>query len=121
MPRKKRNRQVGDQLSSMTAEEKQALWNNYLDREKLLVDDSKSDRREDKSDRKSDKHDYKLSKLDSKTEKSFATAAKRNALANLIKWMLIAVGVFYGMSKFGSFSFPSGGDLLEKVKGLFGS
>lgn len=105
----------------MTDEEKQALWNNYLDRERLPVDDSKSDKREDKSDRKSDKHDYKLSKLDAKTEKSFATAAKRNSLANLIKWVLIAVGVFYGMSKFGSFSFPSGGDLLEKVKGLFGS
>ena len=121
MPRNKRNRRNGIDSASLTDEEMKVLWNNYLDREKLPVDDPKSERREDKSDRKSDKHDYKLSKLDAKTEKSFATAAKRNSLANLIKWVLIAVGVFYGMSKFGSFSFPSGGDLLEKVKGLFGS
>ena len=83
-----------------------------------MRDKNKSERRGEKSDRKSDKHDYKLSKLDAKTAKSLASAAKRNALANLIKWLLIAVGVFYGISKFGSL--PSGGGLLEKAKGLFG-
>ena len=66
------------------------------------------------SSKKESKWDYKISKTDAKTQKSYATAAKRNSLANLIKWVLIALGVFYGLTKFG------GGDLLEKAKGLIG-
>jgi hypothetical protein len=76
--------------------------------------DAKSSRIEAKTEAKSDKYDYKISKVDAKTEKSYATAAKRNSLANLIKWVLIAVGVFYALTKFG------GSGLLDKAKGLIG-
>ena len=57
---------------------------------------------------------YKISKTEAKTQKSYATAAKRTALASLIKWILIALGVIYGLTKLG------GGGLLEKAKGLVG-
>lgn len=78
----------------------------------------KESRIEAKTEAKSNKYDYKVSKLDAKTQKSLATAQKRNSLANLIKWVLIAVGVVYGLTKFGGLNL--GGDLLEKAKGIFG-
>lgn len=78
----------------------------------------KTEKREDKSEAKSDKYDFKVSKIESKTQKSLATAEKRNALANLIKWVVIAIGVIYGMTKLGGLDL--GGDLLEKAKGLIG-
>lgn len=86
----------------------------YTDAEDNTEALAHGNRAEAKIDKRETKYDYKLSKVDAKTQKSYATAAKRNSLANLIKWVLIALGVFYGISKFG------GGDLLEKAKGLFG-
>lgn len=75
---------------------------------------TKPDAKSSRIEAKSDKYDYKVSKVNAKTEKSYATAAKRNALANLIKWVLIAVGVVYSLTKFG------GSGLLDKAKGLIG-
>ena len=71
-----------------------------------------------KSEKREDKYDFKVSKIESKTQKSLATAEKRNALANLIKWVVIAIGVIYGMTKLGGLDL--GGDLLEKAKGFIG-
>lgn len=103
MGRKRRERRMDDDgFYSGTDESTEARFHGHEVPEKGV------------SDRKESKWDYKISKTDAKTQKSYATAAKRNSLANLIKWVLIALGVFYGISKFG------GGDLLEKAKGLFG-
>lgn len=67
-------------------------------------------RREDKKD---GRYEYKLAKIDQKTDRALAVAAKRNSLANLIKWILIAVGVVYGIFQLGSF-----GGVLEIIKGF---
>ena len=68
--------------------------------------------------KKESRWNYKISKTEAKTQKSYATAAKRNSLANLIKWVLIALGVFYGMTKLGGINIGDG--LLDQVKGFFG-
>jgi hypothetical protein len=78
---------------------------------------SRQDKQDARSDNKSDKRDYKIDKIDAKSQKSLATAAKRNSLANLIKWVLIAIGVLYGITKFGGFDI---GGILEKIKGFTG-
>tara|TARA_Y100000310_G_scaffold166690_1_gene166396 strand:+ start:178 stop:510 length:333 start_codon:yes stop_codon:yes gene_type:complete len=68
--------------------------------------------------KKESRWNYKISKTEAKTQKSYATAAKRNSLANLIKWVLIALGVFYGITKLGGINVGDG--LLDQVKGFFG-
>ena len=84
-------------------------------REQNVPEDNDSDRRDDKDDRREDKHDYKLDKIDAKSQKAISTAMKRDSLSRLIKWFLIAIGVFYALSKSGSFNL---GGILDKVKGL---
>mgnify|MGYP003624853435 FL=1 len=115
--KREKKKSAVDPSSSMSAEEKLALWNRYLDRDIDVMNGSKTNKRESKSDRKSDKHDFKLDKLDSKTAKSLASAAKRTALASVLKWIVILIGVVYAITKTGGLG---GGDLLEKAKGLFG-
>ena len=82
--------------------------------------DERMDKKESKWDYKTDKRetkvDGKVQKQEAKTEKAYATAAKRNALASLIKWVVILIGVVYTITKLGGLG---GGGLLDKVKGLF--
>jgi hypothetical protein len=89
----------------------------FVNDRKARRDKSKQDKQDARSDNKSDKRDYKIDKIDAKSQKSLATAAKRNSLANLIKWVLIAIGVLYGITKFGGFDI---GGILEKIKGFTG-
>ena len=84
-------------------------------RDREIPEDDGSDRRDDKDDRREDKHDYKLHKIDAKSQKAISTAMKRDSLSRLIKWFLIAIGVFYAIAKSGSFDF---GGIIEKIKGI---
>ena len=90
------------------------------------IDSSSNEKAETRMDAKESKWDYKTEKRDSKidgkvqkqdakTEKAYAVAAKRNALASLLKWLVILIGVVYAITKLGGF----GGGLFEKVKGWF--
>lgn len=82
--------------------------------------EERMDKKESKWDYKSGKHDAKVEgkvmKQDAKTEKAYAVAAKRNALASLLKWVVILIGVVYGISKVGGLG---GGGIMETVKGWF--
>ena len=84
-------------------------------RDREIPEDDGSDRQDDKDDRREDKHDYKLHKIDAKSQKAISTAMKRDSLSRLIKWFLIAIGVFYALSKFGGLNL---GGILDKVKGI---
>lgn len=107
MGRKRRERRMDDHgFYSGPDESTEAKFHGF---------DPPQEKREDK---KESKRDYKISKTEAKTQKSYATAAKRNSLANLIKWVLIALGVFYGMTKLGGINIGDG--LLDQVKGFFG-
>ena len=86
-------------------------------REQNVPEDNDSDRRDDKDDRREDKHDYKLDKIDAKSQKAISTAMKRDSLSRLIKWVLIALGTFYALFKFGGFDL---GGIMEKIKGITG-
>jgi len=77
----------------------------------------KQDKQDARTSGKADKRDFKINKIDAKSQKSLATAAKRNSLANLIKWVLIAIGVLYGVTKLGGFDISG---ILEKIKGFTG-
>lgn len=72
-------------------------------------------RREDKKD---GRYEYKLAKIDVKTDRALATAAKRSALASVLKWIVILIGVIYGMTKMGGSGIFS--KLTEIVKGFGG-
>jgi hypothetical protein len=92
----------------------------YSDPEPNQKVDERVDKKESKWDYKTDKRetkvDGKVQKQEAKTEKAYATAAKRNALASLLKWVVILIGVVYAITKLGGLG---GGGLLDKVKGLF--
>ncbi len=68
-----------------------------------------------REDRKDGRQEYKLAKIDVKTDRALAVAAKRNATAGLLKWLVILIGVGYTLMNFGG-SF--GG--LSKVFQFFG-
>jgi hypothetical protein len=77
------------------------------------VDDKKESKWDHKTDKRETKVEGKVQKQEAKTEKAYAVAAKRNALASLLKWVVILIGVVYAITKLGGF----GGGLFEKVKG----
>jgi hypothetical protein len=77
--------------------------------------DAKESKWDHKTDKRETKIDGKVQKQEAKTEKAYATAAKRNALASLLKWVVILIGVVYAITKLGGLG--GAGGLLETVKG----
>ena len=101
MGRKRKERTAYDKENDISEEDRE--------------NDDRSERMADKHYRREDKHDYKLHKIDAKSQKAISTAMKRDSLSRLIKWFLIAIGVFYALSKFGGLNL---GGILDKVKGI---
>lgn len=63
-----------------------------------MIKDTNKDRR---GDRRDDRQDHKIDKIGAKTEKALAVSKKRAALASILKWLVILIGVGYLIFKFG--------------------
>ena len=82
-------------------------------------DNGREDRQETKIEKKDNKYQYKVAKIGASAEKSKAVAEKRNALANLIKWFLIAMGAVWLFIKSGAFKVGNiFGLIKDKINGI---
>lgn len=53
-----------------------------------------------KQDRRGDRQDHKIDKIDAKANKALAVSKKRAALASILKWLVVLIGVGYLVFKF---------------------
>lgn len=80
----------------------------------------KVEKQQVKADKKENKYEYKVAKIGATAEKSRAVAEKRNALANLIKWVLIAMATVWLFMKSGALKLGGVfGSIKEKISGFF--
>lgn len=79
------------------------------------------EKKENRVEKKENKYQYKVAKIGATAEKSRAVAEKRNALANLIKWVLIAMAAVWLFMKSGALKLGGlFGSVKEKISGFFG-
>jgi hypothetical protein len=75
--------------------------------------EEKEDRKEDRQEKVKERREYRLEKLNAVKEKIYAVASKRKWLFFIVAGAIVAYLVIFK----GGFG---GGDILTKIKGLFG-